>query len=257
MKSRVFPFRVVLALAVFPVAPMAVADTVALPAIADTSIFSGEPNNNWGGANFFNAGTARNGGVNRALLHFDLGGTVPPGSTIVNVTLNLDVVREPAAGRRDVNFSLRRMLVSWGEGAQAPVPPADVGLPAVPGEASWLNRFGNSQPWGQPGGQEGVDYSAGLSATAFVYGVGDPVEFTASPAMLADVQFWLDNPALNFGWMFRCEEESAPGSARSFASRELGFAPTLIVEFIPVPEPAVVVLLAGGLLGLLVARRRR
>jgi hypothetical protein len=57
-----------------PGAALVRADTVSLQASADTSLMEVAPDNNLGGAAFFNAGTAGNGSRNRALMQFDLGG---------------------------------------------------------------------------------------------------------------------------------------------------------------------------------------
>lgn len=211
--------------------------TITVQPVADTSIFSLTPDNNWGGATFFNGGTAGNLGINRALLRFDLGGAVPPGSTILSATLTVEMVRVPVSGRQNSIFDLHRMNVSWGEGTQAPVPPQDVGLPARPGEATWNNRFGNAAPWGRPGGLPGVDFVAAPSSSSYVSSLGDPIEFGSTAELVGDVQFWVNNPSQNFGWMLSSQQEDVAKTARSFASRESGFGPVLLVEFIPVPEP--------------------
>ncbi|MFM1770426.1 MAG: hypothetical protein RJA22_2955 [Verrucomicrobiota bacterium] len=229
---------------------------VTLQPVADTSLFSLTPNNNWGGADFLNAGTAGNLGINRGLMRFDLGGAVPPGSTILNATLTIEVVRMPASGHRNSIFDLHRMLVSWGEGSQAPVPPQDVGLPAGPGEATWNHRFGNALPWGQPGGLPGVDFLSTASSSSFVSLIGDPIEFGSTTALISDVQFWANNPSQNFGWMLSTQQEDLAKTARSFASRESGFGPVLTIEFIPVPEPGLWTLAAAALL-LVTARRKK
>lgn len=249
--------RLVLACLVGAPVSAAWGDIVSLQPVADTSIFSLTPNNNWGGANFFNGGAAANQGINRGLVRFDLGGAVPPGSTIISATVSFEVIRQPSTGHRNSIFDLHRMLVSWGEGSQAPVPPQDVGLPAGAGEATWLHRFGDTDPWGQPGGQPGVDFVAAASANSFVGQVGDPVEFGPASGLTADVQWWLDNPGLNFGWMLSSQEENTLRTARSFASRESGFGPVLTIEFMPVPEPATAALCTLGGLALLAVVRRR
>src|SRR2546425_1067939 len=74
------------------------ADTLTLQPVADTTLIAIAPDNNLGGAGYFNAGTAGNGYVNRALLRFDLT-IIPSGSQILGVSLTMDVVREPETPR--------------------------------------------------------------------------------------------------------------------------------------------------------------
>jgi hypothetical protein len=239
--------------------PRVAADTLTLQPIADTTLFSIAPDNNLGGAGFFNAGTAGNGYLNRALLRFDLT-IIPSGSQIIGVSLTMDVIREPASDRQNSLFSLRRVFVPWGEGTQVPAEPNSPGLGAlaVTGEATWNQRFVGGAPWTIPGGRAGTDFSAVLSSTAFVYGVGDPVEFESTPELIADLQNWADNPGANFGWLMMTESEDVRRTARGFASRESGFGPTLTVEFTPVPEPSSLALLglSAGVLGWVFRRRR-
>ena len=52
--------------------------------------------------------------------------------------------------------------------------------------------------------------------------------------MVADVQLWLNQPATNFGWLLRTENEVPNFSARRFASREdPNRAPVLTIEYSP------------------------
>jgi len=240
--------------------PRVAGDTLTLQSVADTTLFSIGPDNNLGGAGFFNAGTAGNGYLNRALLRFDLT-IIPSGSQIIGVSLSMDVVREPASDRQNSLFSLRRVFVPWGEGIQVPAEPTSPGLGslAVLGEATWNHRFAGGAPWDMPGGRAGTDFSTVLSSTAFVYGIGDPVQFETTPELIADLQHWVDNPGANFGWLMMTESEDVRRTARSFASRESGFGPTLTVEFTPVPEPSSLALLglSAGVMGWVLGRRPR
>jgi hypothetical protein len=224
------------------------AETVVLNPIADTTLIEIAPDANLGGAEFFNGGTTGTSYRNRALMLFGLSEIIPAGSIINSVTLSLEVIRQPAADPVPSPFSLRRMLTSWSEGGQVPDPEGGPGLgaPAVAGEATWLFRSLGGAPWAAPGGLEDVDFSTTVSSLAFVYGVGDLVTFESTLNVTADVQFWVNNPDSNFGWMLMTEAEDLPRTARSFGSREGEGAPYLIVDFTPVPEPSTWALLGVG-----------
>ena len=246
---RVFVSPLGLAAAVSIVIGSAHADVVSLQTVADTTLFEVAPSNNLGGALFFNAGTAGNGNRNRALFLFDLGSVLPSGAVITDVALTLDIVRQPSTGGNVSLFDLRRVLQPWGEGSQVPESEDSPGLgsPAVADEATWNARFAPGQSWSLPGGQAGIDYSSNVTASALVQTVGESVLFESNPELIADVQHWFDQPNENFGWMFMTQDEAIERTARSFASRESGFGPTLTISFTVVPEPSTLSLIGVSL----------
>lgn len=217
------------------------AETVMLHPIADTTLIEVAKDSNLGGAGFFNAGFTGVSTRNRGLVQFALGEAIPAGSIITGATLTFDIVRQPSVDMDQDLFALHRMLVSWGEGDKTPNPEGNPGFgsPATAGDATWNHRFFGVTPWATPGGQAGIDFALTPTAIVPVYGIADPVLIESDLALVADVQFWLNNPDQNFGWIFKAESEAIRKSARSFASREdASGGPTLVIEFTPVPEPS-------------------
>jgi len=227
-------------------AQKAVGDTIVLNPSADTTLIEIVPNNNLGAATFFNAGTTGTGTRNRALLLFDLAGSIPANATITDAQLTLTVIRQPTENPTDSPFSLHQVLTSWGEGTKThegtpdqPISPG-LGSPATAGDGTWNDRFaGMSLPWAAPGGAPGIDFLAGASGSTDVGGTGDYV--FGDLGMVSDVQYWLNHPNANFGWMLMSDSEDTRHTARAFASREdlFGQAPSLSITFEPVPEPGV------------------
>ena len=233
---------------------LAWADYVTLIPARDTTLIEVAPDRNNGGEAWFNAGTTQNGKRNRALLQFDFTSALPANAVITSVDLSLEVTRVPGCGYAISPFSLRRMLVSWGEGDKIALDNAGgQGAPATDGEATWNHRFVGGPAWSAPGGAPDDDFVDAASALGFIYGVGDsPYHFTGE-RMLGDVQDWVNNPLSNFGWIFMSNDEKTPFTARRFGAHESpDVPPVLTIGFEVVPEPGPLVL--GGLgLVLLVA----
>jgi len=222
--------------------------TATLHPTADTTLQSAFPGNNFGDGTSFQAGGRRQGGVARGLLQFDLS-SVPAGATISSVSLTLNVTATPSGGANSI-FDLHSVSQSWGEGNNSD----HGGSPADPNEATWSSRFAPSSPWSTAGGS----FSATVSASRSIAGNGG-YTFASTAQLVSDVQSWLNNPASNFGWELISESENTPTSIRRFGSRDSGaFAPTLTVNYTPVPEPGALALFGlGGGLGLWFALRRR
>ncbi|HEY0551879.1 MAG TPA: DNRLRE domain-containing protein [Verrucomicrobiae bacterium] len=212
------------------------AETVVLFPSADATLIELQPGNSMGAGNFFNCGTTQNGNSNRALIKFDVAAAVPAGSTITDIGLYLTVTKQPVDGYNPSPSSLRRMLRPWGEGANpTPAFSPGFGLPASPGDATWSHASWGTNAWAVPGGLEGVDYSAAISTTAYIEGESVMPYFFESGGTIADVQFWLDHPESNFGWMLKSEDELSRFTARRFGSRELEEpteSPQLVITFL-------------------------
>lgn len=230
------------------------ADVVTLPPVADTTLVETTPTNSLGAVEFFNAGTTQNYTRNRGLVRFEVAGNVPAGSRILGARVQIEVTRRPRDGFDTAFFGLHRMKVSWGEGAaslQFPDTSPGLGGPALPGDATWTHRFwGTELTWAEPGGKEAVDYEAKPGSDAIIYGLEDsPYVFESRPALVKDVQLWLDSPADNFGWMIRPSNEGSNFTARRIGSRESSSPPLLLIEYTPpaaTPELGIVRSDSGG-----------
>lgn len=149
--------------------------------------------------------------IRRGLLWFDVAGALPAGATVTEVVLRLTLTASNA-GATDVG--LHRVAADWGEGASNADAGPGSGAPAQAGDATWRHRFFSGTLWSSIGG----DFAAAASASAAVDAPGDSW-WGSTPALVADVQGWLDAPAQNFGWLVR-GLETASGTAKRFDTRE-------------------------------------
>ncbi len=206
------------------------AEFASLKVVADTFITSAYPANNAGATTWFDAGTDGTGGIRRGLLRFDLS-SIPPGSTVTSAVVQLQVIKVPSNGPVDSMFDLFRLLGSWNEGTNT----GDFGAPARPGDATWNARKFGTANWVTPGAANDAVPTASASTS-----VGSALNATyiwTSSNLLSDVQFWVDNPSLNFGWLVMSEAEGSLRSVRGFASRQsAGGGGVLQVGYLP-PSP--------------------
>jgi len=223
------------------------AATVVVPAKHDASIFRDNPNNASGGGVGLHAGTNGSGALFRALVSFDLS-DVPAGSTIQSAVLTMYLGDFAGGGggtgMLTATIGLHRVAASWGEaGTQAPEPMSQdsfmgitQGEPAEEGDVTWNARFhfaAGSTRWTAPGG----DFSALASASHAVgRELGAAYQWPSTPAVVNDVQSWLDNPATNNGWLLVNQDETSVRTFRAFYSRNAtttAFHPTLTITFEP------------------------
>ena len=141
------------------------------------------------------------------------------------------------------------MTTAWGEGTSDATGEEGGGAAATIGDATWIHSS-NPVLWTNVGG----DFVAAASDTQSLNANGN--YNWSSPAMVTDVQSWVNDPSTNFGWLLRGNEATIATSMR-FASHENAVgAPSLSVDFTAVPEPSQCLVLLA-VLGFQAVRRRR
>ncbi len=183
----------------------------ALRPVKDNTLYESDTGalSNGAGDHLF-AGRTRQRANRRALLAFDV--AVPEGATLDSVRLTLHMSRTVGTGGDAV--ALHRVLADWGEGASDAPGNEGAGTAAATDDATWIHTFFDTGVWQNPGG----DFGPAVSASVLVGGEDD-YTWGSTPAMVADVQAWLDAPEENFGWMLIGDEETTL-SAKRFDSRE-------------------------------------
>ena len=205
----------------------------------DNSIFSEGNNSNALGSLYI--GRTNQGGVRRALMQFDIAGSIPAGSVINSVKLELNQTKLVDSLAR--NFELHLLAKAWGEGTSF-APPGKGGQGATPttGDATWNSAIFGSTLWTTVGG----DFASALSGTTSIGTGGGFFAFNSQPGMLSDVESWLSTPSSNFGWLVKMTDESTGGTAREFSSKNIAPAPRLTIDFTAVPEPSSSLLLVAA-----------
>ncbi|HKZ88926.1 MAG TPA: DNRLRE domain-containing protein [Thermoplasmata archaeon] len=187
---------------------------------ADGSVSNGK------GQHFF-AGRTLSGAKRRAVLGFNVAGSIPAGATITSVRLTLSMSRTTAGLE---SMSLHAALADWGEGSSDATAQEGGCITSTTGDATWIHRFFNTQRWTTPGG----DFVSMASATVAVDQVG-VYTWGSTSQLVADVQRWLDQPQSNFGWEL-IGNEAATQTTKRFDSKDHMMAsvrPLLTVEFAP------------------------
>ena len=116
-----------------------------------------------GAGQYIFSGLTNIGAERRALLHFDLS-SIPPGSTVTEATLTLNLNRVAGGSQPTDQFGLRRLTADWGEGTSDGGSEEGNGGPATAGDATWCDRFFQVTPWSSIGG----DFASPASATIAV-----------------------------------------------------------------------------------------
>lgn len=230
--------------------PAAQGATISIHPTQDNSIYSSNTGNS-NALGFLFAGLAGNGGVQRALVQFDIASNIPAGAVINSASVDFALTKTHA-GIDDL-YELHSLTSAWGEGTSGIQSNGGGGFTATVGDATWLARIYNTSLWNLPGG----DFASLASGTT-TFGINIGVyTFASQSGLVADVQNWLNAPASNFGWILQTVNEGSGTSGRQLGSREsAGQQPTLTINYTAAPEPGSLVLLGVGTL-VLSSRRRR
>ena len=212
--TRSLPYLTAAALSLTGMQAFAAIATIEAVNIQDNTIAEGDfPDNSSGACDSIFAGNTDNSFARRALMRFDVGAQIPPGSIINSVTLTLTITR--GGNNADSTMELHPINAAWVEGTEGcGIRGGGQGEPST-GGVTW-----NTQP--------GIGASSG---SAPVSG-SNPVVWNSNAAMVADVQGWIDNPGSNNGWMVIGDEVN-PTTARRFGSSEGGSFPQLVIDFTP------------------------
>ncbi len=185
---------------------------IQIPARKDNTLYqnnAGAFSNGIG--HFLFVGLNNHSEVRRALIAFDMTGKIPPGAKILSARLTLNLSKT-ISGPQTV--TVHRVLADWGEGASDAGGEEGGGADARPGDATWIHTFFNTPQWRTAGG----DFSPTASATLVTNALGF-YTWESTPALVADVQAWLDAPENNFGWLL-LSNESVKGSTKRFDSQQ-------------------------------------
>ncbi len=167
--------------------------------------------------------------LRRALMAFDVAGQVPSAAVVRSARLELQVFKNGPSSFGQT-MSLHRLNETWGEGTSRNGLGVGTGAQATIGDATWVRRFFDTSSWTTPGGT----FVATPSATRSY--AGTPFAFNSTPALVADVQGWITNPASNAGWILR-GDEVLEEAVVAFMSLQEGFSPPSLEINYDLAEP--------------------
>ncbi|MEO0481539.1 MAG: DNRLRE domain-containing protein, partial [Planctomycetota bacterium] len=205
--------------------PSVAAQSVTIAPDRDNSLyesFGGELSNGAGSRIF--AGQTVGGLNRRAILSFDIAGSVPAGAVITGVTFEATEVMNQFGG--SALYSLHAVSQDWGEGVAVASGGQGGGQAPGTGDVTWDSAMFGSVSWTTSGG----DFNPAASASATWALDGMTTQSISGTGLVADVQGWLDNAASNFGWILKSDELMG-GAVSAFGSRESGAPPQLTVSY--------------------------
>ncbi|MBE7554476.1 MAG: DNRLRE domain-containing protein [Anaerolineales bacterium] len=171
---------------------------ITLTATADTYLRSNQPANNFGSDSSLS--TQPPSSSRNTLIQFNVS-TIPANSV---VTCAAFLLSQASAATTGQNIQIHRVTTSW-----------------VEGQATWNNRT-SVNPWTTPGG----DFAPTVEGT-FAPGSTSHVINVTSLA-----QFWVSNPAVNFGLLLEAQDLGSVASVQ-YDSRETANPPRLAVQYLP------------------------
>lgn len=179
-----------------------------------TSINSGQPNNNSGGASLIYLGQDAENGHIRGLIHFNLPSSLNARDLITGATLNMTTSSLAFGPPTAATVNVYRITENWGQGNGAGMDPISgdytYGSACTVGGATWNQPFCAGTPWASAGGS-----IAGLSASATMPGIGGASVQWNSAGLASDVQYWVDGNN-NYGWLLYSSTEVTAGSVQAF-----------------------------------------
>lgn len=206
----------------------------------DATLYEDDADGNSGGWKGIAAGRTLGSSPRRALIRFGDLSALPEEAIVTGVELRLFLVLAGSRGPEATDLSLHRLTESWVEGNGLGQLPGQQGGGSggevVAGAVTWDSREHDTLAWTTPGGA----FEAQASAVATV-GNSTGTDFVwSAPAMVADVQAWLDGTAANNGWILL--EGPEPGSGRLFNSSEVdpendGPRPRLVIDYVTERTP--------------------
>lgn len=229
------PLRSLLAISVLA-APALAQSTVQIQASADNTLFEDVNGalSNAGGQYLF-CGVSAQPTIRRAVLRFDVAAALPAGARVIAAELHLNCSR--AGAQTTLRIDAHRLLAAFGEGTSVATGNEGGGAASTNGDATWLHSSYPNTLWTSSGG----DFVATASASSQAPVTGATV-WGSTAALVADVQRFLEQPASNFGWLLKSDEQLAT-EVRRFDSREnlvSANRPFLQVSFVAAGSSALV-----------------
>lgn len=205
--------------------------TVKIPASKDGTLYEGSQNNidkgliaNGAGEYLF-AGRTQKGILRRGAIMFDVEEYIPTEATISSATLTMYAsdFQNPGTDTGAQTIDIALAAKAWGEGSSNAGGSEENGAIATANDVTWKHAKFAQVFWAAEGG----DFSGNVHASQSVTGEGS-YKWT-SEDVAVDVQYWLDSPSRNYGWLIfgneKVGEESSKadtyaGTVKRFASRE-------------------------------------